>query len=74
MGFVVGKVDLRVGINLGHQVLRETLGLDGQEERGWERGLRREIETATHQQSTACLTEDLFLPHFTDEETRSQGY
>lgn len=33
-GFVVGKGELWVGIDLGHQVLRETLGMDGQEERG----------------------------------------
>lgn len=68
--FVVGKGELRVGIDLGHQVLRETLGVDGQEERG----PRRETGTVIHQQSTVCLTEDLFLSHFTDEKTRSQGH
>lgn len=45
-GFVVGKGEWRVGIDLGHQVLREALGVDGQEERQ----MRRESGTVIHQQ------------------------
>lgn len=59
LGFVGRK---RVSIDLEHEVLRETLGMDGQE-RGWKRGLKRKAGNVTHQQCTVCLTKGLFFSH-----------